>query len=273
MSEDFSRVSSPDAASAAAAAVALSVDHGDALIGGTRRDLLELAAVLRSEILAGGGVLPMAFAWRVGAAHHYRGEYPDRARLLPGRGRGHRCRSGRPCAVPGRARVGVVGPGQRRRGPPDRRAGDGRGAGLRRRRRPRCGLGGQRAGPGARRRPHREPAGLREGAGSRRAGRRRDHRRPGAQQPRLAPRGGRPLPAGARGARPRGRGQRGPHGRPGQRDGERQPRGGAARAGQARGGGRRDLDRDRPVPTGRGRAPARLRAAARGRRPPGARQR
>ena len=75
MSEDFSKVSLPDAASAAAAAVALSIDHGDALIGGTRRDLLELAAVLRSEILAGGGVLPMAFAWRVGAAHHYRGEY------------------------------------------------------------------------------------------------------------------------------------------------------------------------------------------------------
>ncbi len=65
-----------DAATAASAVVALSVDHGDALVGGTRRDLLELAAVMRNEILAGGGVLPMAAAWRVGAAHHYRGEYP-----------------------------------------------------------------------------------------------------------------------------------------------------------------------------------------------------
>jgi DNA-binding SARP family transcriptional activator/tetratricopeptide (TPR) repeat protein len=74
--EDCSKVCSGDAAAAVTAAVALAVDHGDALIGGTRRDLLEVASGLRCEIRAGGGVLPMAVAWRVGAAHHYRGEYP-----------------------------------------------------------------------------------------------------------------------------------------------------------------------------------------------------
>jgi DNA-binding SARP family transcriptional activator len=56
-------------------AVAFAVDHNDALVGGTRRDLLELAAGFRRELLAEGRALPMAFAWRVGAAHHYRGEY------------------------------------------------------------------------------------------------------------------------------------------------------------------------------------------------------
>jgi len=71
--EDSSNV---DAAAAATAAVALVLDHGDELIGGTRRDLLDRGAVLLDEVLAGGGVLPMAAAWRLGTAHHYRGEYP-----------------------------------------------------------------------------------------------------------------------------------------------------------------------------------------------------
>lgn len=75
MPKDGSRLSSP-AATPAQAAVALAVDHSDALVGGTRRDLLELAAASRHEILAHGEVLPMALAWRVGTAHHYRGEYP-----------------------------------------------------------------------------------------------------------------------------------------------------------------------------------------------------
>ena len=64
------------AATAANAAAALVLAHGDDLIGGTRRDLLDRAAVLLDEILAGGDVLPMAAGWRLGAAHHYRGEYP-----------------------------------------------------------------------------------------------------------------------------------------------------------------------------------------------------
>jgi len=65
-----------DVAEAAAAAVALTLAHGDELIGGTRGDLLERASVLLAEIVSGGGVLPMAAAWRLGSAHHYRGEYP-----------------------------------------------------------------------------------------------------------------------------------------------------------------------------------------------------
>lgn len=74
MPEDCSEV---DAAAAATAAVALVLAHGDELIGGTRRDLLDRGALLLGEVLAGGGVLPMAAAWRLGTAHHYRGEYPD----------------------------------------------------------------------------------------------------------------------------------------------------------------------------------------------------
>jgi DNA-binding SARP family transcriptional activator len=65
-----------DVAGAATAAVALTLAHGDELIGGTRGDLLDRASVLLAEIVAGGGVLPMAAAWRLGSAHHYRGEYP-----------------------------------------------------------------------------------------------------------------------------------------------------------------------------------------------------
>src|SRR5215211_5282186 len=68
--------SNDGAATAANAAGALVLAHGDELIGGTRRDLLDRAAVLLDEILAGGDVLPMAVGWRLGAAHHYRGEYP-----------------------------------------------------------------------------------------------------------------------------------------------------------------------------------------------------
>lgn len=68
--------SNDGAATAANAAGALVLAHGDELIGGTRRDLLDRAAVLLDEILVGGDVLPMAVGWRLGAAHHYRGEYP-----------------------------------------------------------------------------------------------------------------------------------------------------------------------------------------------------
>ena len=75
MLEDSSEVDA--AAAAAAAAVELACAHGDELIGGTRRDLLDHGAALLSEVVAAGGVLPMAAAWRFGAAHHYRGEYPS----------------------------------------------------------------------------------------------------------------------------------------------------------------------------------------------------
>ncbi len=64
-------------AAAAAAVVDLAHAHGDDLVGGTRRDLLDRGAALLGEVVANGGVLPMAAAWRFGAAHHYRGEYPD----------------------------------------------------------------------------------------------------------------------------------------------------------------------------------------------------
>lgn len=64
-------------AAAAAAAVALAHAHGDELVGGTRRDLLDRGAALLADVLSGGGVLSMAAAWRFGAAHHYRGEYPN----------------------------------------------------------------------------------------------------------------------------------------------------------------------------------------------------
>lgn len=73
MSEERCEV---DVAGAATAAVALTLAHGDELIGGTRGDLLDRASVLLAEIVSGGGVLPMAAAWRLGSAHHYRGEYP-----------------------------------------------------------------------------------------------------------------------------------------------------------------------------------------------------
>lgn len=63
-------------AAAAIAAVGLAHAHGDELVGGTRRDLLDRGAALLSEVAATGRVLPMAAAWRFGAAHHYRGEYP-----------------------------------------------------------------------------------------------------------------------------------------------------------------------------------------------------
>ncbi|WP_220793594.1 hypothetical protein, partial [Nocardioides stalactiti] len=99
MSEDLPPGGSPGAA---AAAGDLARAHGDALVGGTRVDLLEQASMLLHEVLEQGGTLPAAAAWRIGAAHHYRGEYSqahvyfeaglpdttadpvDRARLLAG---------------------------------------------------------------------------------------------------------------------------------------------------------------------------------------------
>ena len=64
------------AATAADAAAALALTHGDVLVGGTRRDLLDRAAVLLAEVQAAGEALAMAAGWRIGTAHHYRGEYP-----------------------------------------------------------------------------------------------------------------------------------------------------------------------------------------------------
>ncbi len=64
------------AATAANAIGALALAHGDELIGGTRRDLLDLAAVLMGDLRATGQVLSMSAGWRLGTAHHYRGEYP-----------------------------------------------------------------------------------------------------------------------------------------------------------------------------------------------------
>lgn len=73
---EVSSTASNGVATAVTAAAALARTHGDALVGGTRLDLLDCAAQLLDEIVAGGGVLPMSAAWRIGLAHHYRGEYP-----------------------------------------------------------------------------------------------------------------------------------------------------------------------------------------------------
>ncbi|MDZ5623642.1 BTAD domain-containing putative transcriptional regulator [Nocardioides bizhenqiangii] len=72
----MSEAGSPGTAATAANAAVLALAHRDELIGGTRRDLLDRAAVLLSEIQTAGHGLPMAAAWRLGTAHHRRGEYP-----------------------------------------------------------------------------------------------------------------------------------------------------------------------------------------------------
>ncbi|KAA1418799.1 hypothetical protein F0U44_09935 [Nocardioides humilatus] len=76
MSDNGSEISSGTASESAAAALELALSHGDELVGGTRSDLLDSAAALLSDVRRAGGQLPMAAAWRLGAAHHYRGEYP-----------------------------------------------------------------------------------------------------------------------------------------------------------------------------------------------------
>lgn len=48
----------------------MSEAHGDELIGGTRRDLLDRAAVLLGKARVRGQVLSMAAGWRLGTAHH-----------------------------------------------------------------------------------------------------------------------------------------------------------------------------------------------------------
>lgn len=78
MPEDRSRIGDPVAA--AEAALDLALGHGDDLIGGTRGDLLVRGATLLRQVTEGGGVLAMRAAWRFGAAHHYRGEYPTARR-------------------------------------------------------------------------------------------------------------------------------------------------------------------------------------------------
>jgi DNA-binding SARP family transcriptional activator/Tfp pilus assembly protein PilF len=50
-------------------------EHSTALRGGARPDLLDHASRLRDEATVDAGLLPPGVAWRLGFAHHVRGEY------------------------------------------------------------------------------------------------------------------------------------------------------------------------------------------------------